>query len=590
MPVDDAVVLGVNLSHDLACAAVVAGEVRVAIAEERLTRIKYCTGLTELGKIIPFRSIRACCDFLGIQPSDVDLWVVNSCRESALEQLRTQLLGIPAERVTDLGHPGHHLAHACSAYYCSSFADAAVIVLDTNGAFVETDSPRGRVLEKKEHYATFHGEGGELRPLVVDHVLPGEVSLGELYCIYSAALQLTPLPGPYGFDCPLSAGGKLMGLAAHGEAADPPTQLLRWDGDHLSIGLERLVEHLRARGHVARRPLADLDRAFGFELAELVQLKRRRRSLRQPEYLALAAEAQALLEQGVLEIARRARAATGSEDVCLAGGNMLNVVACTKILEQTGFTRAFVQPAAGDAGNAIGAALHGYRQLGGRRQPYLERPYSTLLGRSYGPADVTGAIERPGGDGRFTVRELPGRDERIAALLQRLQGDEIVALFQGRAEFGPRALGNRSFLASPRRRSMLKRMNRLKGREWYRPLAPIVPEEDFPRFFDAPYDRSPFMTFAAGCRPITRRRAPAICHVDGTARPQTVSRTEHPLLHGLLVAFGERTGVPILVNTSFNLGGEPIVETPQDAVRSFLRDEAVTALLMEDRLLEKARR
>jgi carbamoyltransferase len=601
---DEAVVLGVNLSHDMACAAVVAGEVRFAIAEERLTRIKYCTGLTELGKIIPFRSIHACCEALGVEPGDVDLWVANSCRRSALEQLRSQLLGIPADRVTDLGHPGHHLAHAYSAFYCSSFPEAAVIVLDTNGSFIERTAGGGRVLEKKEHYGIFHGEGDALRPLVIDHVHPGEVSLGELYCIYSAALQLTPRPGPYGHDCPLSAGGKLMGLAAHGEPATPPEGLLRWDGDHLSIELERLVEHLRALGHVARRPLEDLRGVFGFELAGLVDLERRRRSLKHREYLTLAAEAQALLEQGVLEMARRAHEATGSKNVCLAGGNMLNVVACTKILEQTGFTRAFVQPAAGDAGNAIGAALYGYRErLGGRRRPYLAQPYSTLLGRSYRPAEVARAVELAGertpccqggvffgGDGRFTVRELPGRDDRIAALLPRLIDDEIVALFQGRSEFGPRALGNRSFLASPLRRSMLRRMNRLKGREWYRPLAPVVLEEELGRFFGAPFSSAPFMTFAADCLPITRKRAPAICHVDGTARPQTVTRAEHPLLHGLIRAFAARTDVPILVNTSFNLGGEPIVETPEDAVRSFLRDEAVTALLLEDRLLEKTPR
>jgi carbamoyltransferase len=580
---NEEVVLGINLSHDMSCAAVVGGEVKVAIAEERLNRVKHCTGLTQFGKIIPYRSIRYCCEWLGIEPADVNLFVANSCRANALEELRAQLIGIPEKRVRDVSHPGHHLAHAYSAFYCSGFDESAVLVTDTNGAFVE--SPAGG-LEKKEHFTSYHGTNDGLRVVQSEDVFPGEVSIGELHCIYSAVLQLTPMDGPYGFDCPLSAGGKLMGLAAYDRNRTPAPQLWQPDESRLSIRLERVIDRLRDLGFVAQEDPAGLGRIFGFQLSHALTFRRRRASLKARRYTALAGEAQRLLEEAILSMARRAHDLTGSRRLCLAGGTLLNVIACTRLLEETPFEQVFVQPAANDAGNAIGAALYGYRELlGGRERPYLRKPYSTFLGRDY-PADQTAAaIQRRAG--RLTSRNLPTIDEKVEALVSLLAMGEIIGVFQGGSEFGPRALGHRSFIASPAKKSMREKMNRLKKREWYRPVAPVVPKSELARYFAAPFTESPYMTLSSTCRPLTRRLAPAVVHVDGTARPQTVTPEQNPLLHRLLVRFGERAGIPILINTSLNVAGEPIVETPDDALNTFEWAEDVSHFLVGDFLLEK---
>jgi carbamoyltransferase len=265
---------------------------------------------------------------------------------------------------------------------------------------------------------------------------------------------------------------------------------------------------------------------------------------------------------------------------------MLNVTACSRLLEETPFRRLFVQPAANDAGNAIGAALYGYREvLGGSARPYLDTPYDTCLGRSYSPREIEQAIAR-GGAG-LDVTRLDGYPAKVAALLPRLLDDRIVALFEGRSEFGPRALGHRSLVASPKDAAMRDRINRLKRREWYRPVAPAILEEALPTFFAAPFTAAPFMTLSARARAITAARAPAVVHVDGTARPQTVTLAQSPLLHHLLTAMGEAVGLPILVNTSFNVEGEPIVETPEDALRAFREAEDLGAVVIGDYLVER---
>ncbi len=569
------------MSHNTSCAVVRNGRVEVAVAEERLNRVKHCTGITEMGKIIPFRAIRYCCSHLGINPADVDLWVATSCRSNAVDHLREQLLGIADEKIIDVPHPGHHLAHAHSAFACSGYDEAATIVLDTNGSFIEQ---KGSVL-RKQHYGCYSGDGNGLETVIEDWVNPGEISIGELYCIYSAALQLTPTPGPYGFDCPLSAGGKLMGLAAFDQQHLPTPDLLRMDGDHLGIGLESTVARLRELNFVEREALVDFDGRFGFELSRLVEFRRRRRSLKNSRYAELAGEAQRLLEEAVLKIAHRVYERTRKTSLCLAGGTMLNVVAATKILEETPFQQLFIQPAAGDDGTAIGAAMYGYwTHIGGRSRPYLTEAYSTLLGHPASRDEISRAIgECPG---ELTVAEFETDAGIVGAVVSLLLAGKIVGIFQGRSEFGPRALGNRSLLALPKQVSMRTKMNQLKGREWYRPVAPIVLERAFATYFEAPVDSSQFMTMAAACRPVTKRLAPAICHVDGSARPQSVTKESAPFLYALLVELELRGSIPVLVNSSLNLAGEPIVETPTEAIRVLSNTLQLDALVVEDRLLQ----
>lgn len=586
------IIFGVNLSHDEACAAVVDGEVKVAIENERLSRLKHNEGRSDFGPVIPFPAIRYCCDVLGIAASEVDLWVVNSVHRTARELLCSQLLGIDPAKIIDLGTPGHHLAHAYSAYFCSPFEDAAVIVLDTNGGYEYHRGTREIIAggkdtrARQENYTVYAGRRGELREVAKDWIRPGEVGIGQLYMLYAAALQLTRRDrGYYGKDDALAAGGKLMGYAAYDDAKKPLPPLFPPRGSHLTVSAPALVTYFRRKGLIERGD-PRVAQAWAHQLQRLTPFKDRTGSLRDRRWITLAGEAQRLLEHGVLRIAEIARQKTGLRHVCFAGGNALNITALTAVMRRGLFDDAFVQPAANDAGNAIGAAFFGYAQSGGQKRAYLTKPYSTFLGRTYSDQDIQEAIRQARRLGDFSSKRLT-RGQQIARLLEFIIDGRVVAVSKGGSEFGPRALGHRSLLASARTRSMVNTLNRIKGREWYRPVAPVVCEEDFDRFFDGPTKKMPFMTFAAGVRDSARRLIPAARHVDGSARVQTVTEGDDPFLHALLKAHEAATGVPVLLNTSFNFGGEPIVETPLEAIASFLRTDGVACLLVGDYCLVK---
>jgi carbamoyltransferase len=381
-----------------------------------------------------------------------------------------------------------------------------------------------------------------------------------------------------------------MGLASYDCGRTPAPGICTLDGDHLSIPLARVIDHLDELGFVvARQP--GLDDIFGFEMRPYVELERRTASLKEERYLSLAGEAQRELERALLMIANRVHAKTKSQNLCVAGGTMLNVTAMTRLLEETPFKRIFVQPAANDAGIAIGAALWAYwNRAAGSKRPYLSKKYDTCLGRKYSNDEVEQAIERGKATGKFTAKRLSSLDAKADALLPRIYEEQIVAVFEGRSEFGPRALGHRSFIASPRKATMKDKMNELKHREWYRPVAPVVLEEDFAVYFDAPFDAVPFMTLSARCKPITSERAPAVRHVDGSARPQTVTADQSPLVHHLLRRMkAEGKELPILINTSLNVDKEPIVETPHHAVETLVKTDLLDAIVIDDWLLEKRR-
>ncbi|MFN7915878.1 MAG: carbamoyltransferase C-terminal domain-containing protein [Vicinamibacterales bacterium] len=593
------IVFGLNLSHDDSCAAVVDGEVRVAIENERLSRIKHNEGRNEFGKMVPFASIHYCCETLGITPADVDLWVVNSVHRSAVDIMRAQALGIPAKKIIGLGIPGHHLAHAYSAYYCSPFEDAAVIVVDTNGGYAYRAGTRERTghypfpplqdtRARQENYSIYAGRQGHLREVAKDWLRQGEIGIGQLYMLYSAMLQLTPRPsGYYGKDDALAAGGKLMGYAAYDLERTTPPHVWPARGGHLAMAMADFVAMFRKRGFItAVKPGADWNRTWSHQLQRVATFKPRECDLHDPAYVSLGGEAQRLMEEAFLRIGELAARRTGLTKVCFAGGNALNITALALEMDQGRFTDIFVQPAANDAGNAIGAAFYGYVSKGGRKRPYLSKPYTSFLGRTYSSRDVAEALRAMPTPLTFTHVRQPRR-EQIASALKHLLAQRVIAICRGGSEFGPRALGHRSLLASPRRAAMTTTLNRIKGREWYRPVAPMVCEEDFERYFEGPVTRMPFMTLSARVSPTGRKWIPAACHVDGSARVQTVSRQSDPFMHALLKAHEAESGVPVLINTSFNFGGEPIVETPADAIASFARTKGVACLLVEDYCLEK---
>lgn len=593
------IIFGINMSHDTACAAVVDGEVKVAIEEERLNGVKHCDGVSPFGRIIPFRSIQYCCDHLGITPQDVDLWCVNAVHLRALEFLKLQLIGIPEEKIVEVERPGHHLCHVNAAFYPSPYEEAAVLALDVNGGL---SSSR----DKKENFVIHHGKGTELKEVFKSYVHRGEISIPELYVIYAAILQLSPTTdGEYGDDDAHRSGGKLMGYSSHyhnqemienygklgGKDINIKTPEIAEEADNrYVIKIKKLIEYLNNSGKVDKvDPNVDYETLFGWHIKNHVTWNYRKTSLRDFENAMFAQEAQLMLEKYILKMATLAYELTGSKNLCVAGGPMLNIIACNRILKETPIENLFVQPAAHDGGNAIGAALWGYYSfLNGEERVYDKKVYNTCLGKKYTHDEVTHAIYDRKWNTSFNATKIENEDEQIERLTEILKDDGVICLFKGGSEFGPRALGNRSFIASPRHAKMLETMNAVKDREWYRPVAPLVLKESLHEYFDAPFDEAPYMTINAHCKEHAKELVPAITHIDGSARVQTVSEEYYPFITKLLRRFAEVTGYPpILINTSFNIG-TPIVETPEEAITTFLNTtHQVKALMLEQYLIER---
>jgi carbamoyltransferase len=290
----------------------------------------------------------------------------------------------------------------------------------------------------------------------------------------------------------------------------------------------------------------------------------------------IAASAQLVLEETVLRLLRTLHARTGEENLCLAGGAAFNSVMNGRIIRESPFQRVFVQPVAGDAGCSLGAAYQTYHGLLGRPRCYeMDHAY---FGPAYDSAACGAAL-----DAAALPYETLGDEAMLPRVAQLIADGAIVGWFQGRAEFGPRALGNRSFVADPRRSDMRELLNeKVKLREWFRPLAPSMLEEATRDIFGHDH-RDPFMVTVFPVVEAQRAAIPAVVHVDGTARPQSVSRQTNPRYWGLIRAFEELTGVPMLLNTSFNVQ-EPIVCTPADAIRTFQR-ASFDALVLEDHLV-----
>lgn len=550
------VVLGLLNLRDAAAAAVRDGRIVAAAEEERFVRIKHVTAL-------PLRAVRSCLEAAGVELRAVDsiavpwkYWVVGRRAALALgamvrsptlfrvkgrrsvERLSREwteqvFLASALRREFGPGAPrpvflDHHLCHAASTFLPSPFERAAILVVD--GA-------------SESHTAMLGvGEGAEIRVL---RRIPLPHSLGQFYAAMTAFLGFTPDRDEY----------IVMGLAAYGEPRFAPVlreRLLRLTPDggfRLDV---RLLDF-----HLARVGL------FAPALTELLGPSRRPGEELTERHKDLAASAQLVLEETLLHLARRLERDTRLPALCLAGGVAFNCVANSRLRRELGFESVFVQPAAGDAGAALGAALWQSVRLGAPREPMTH----AYLGPSFDEAACRRALERAG----LTAETLPERElvERVAAELAR---GRLVFWFQGRMEWGPRALGNRSLLADPRREDMRELINaKVKFREPFRPFAPAVPAERAPEFFD-PGEASPYMLFTQPVRPGAKGLIPAVVHVDGTARLQTVDRDSNPRFRLLLEAFGRLTGVPVLLNTSFNVQ-EPIVCTPEEAVACFLRTE-----------------
>jgi carbamoyltransferase len=586
-------ILGVSaFYHDSAAALVRDGEIVAAAQEERFTRIKH-------DRAFPIHAVRYCLREAGVGVEDLDRVVYYDKPLLTFDRLlETHLAYAPSgfrsfaaampgwlheklhlPREIDAALEGryrgellfclHHLSHAASAFYPSPFERAAVITADGVGEWSTTSVGVGR---------------GNRLDLLKEIRFPH--SLGLLYSAFTYYLGFKVNSGEY----------KVMGLAPYGAPR------------YRDLILDRLIDvkedgsffmDMRYFDYCAG--LTMTSRAFhelfgGPPRAPEAELTRR--------HMDLAASIQRVAEEVMLKIARAARRETGEENLCLAGGVALNCVANGLILKEKVFRSVFVQPAAGDAGGALGAALFAYHQI--LDKPRASRTPDAMKGSFLGPSfsadDIRAALDRAGA--QFTAYEP---HELVKTIVDLLEAGKVVGLFQGRMEFGPRALGGRSIIGDPRDPGMQSRMNlKIKFRESFRPFAPAVRREDCAGYFDLDAD-SPYMLFTAPVREerrkplpagpapleglellkLPRSDIPAVTHVDHSARVQTVSRDSNPFFHRLLGAFRERTGCGVLVNTSFNVRGEPIVCSPEDALRCFLNTD-MDALVLENFVLLKS--
>jgi carbamoyltransferase len=519
-------VLGINaVFHDPAAALVVDGQIVAAAEEERFSRRKHGKPNVPFAAWeLPELSARWCLQQAGLSPEDLDACAYSfdpslclSADQMPLDDpwdhlrveyarrapafLASALPGFDPDRVRFVAH---HVAHAASAALAGPYRTSASLVLDGRG-------------ERSSHLAG-HYVDGRLEPLAAQS-LPS--SLGLLYEDLTAHLGFHRSSDEY----------KVMALASYGTPRhlDEFRELVRTTGDG---------------GFVTEK--VDWDAYAPPGSGELTSA-----------HADLAATVQTRLEQVVLELATWVHERTGEKHLTMAGGTALNCVANSVVLRDGPFDDIWVQPAAGDAGTALGAALHVAQSGGELGEPMV----LASLGRGFSDVDLERALR--------TARvgfERPA--DLVGVVADALARHQVVAWFQGRSEYGPRALGYRSLLAHPGRRENLALLNDIKGREQFRPVAPLVLLERAHELFDGKVP-SPYMLFVHRVRDPWLERIPAVVHVDGTARAQTVDRTTQPLLASLLDAFCERTGLPVLVNTSLNTARRPMVDSPQDALELF---------------------
>ena len=550
---DGPVVLGVNRTQDASVCLMHGSDVVYAIQKERLTRQKH-----HWGKLDDFRkTYLAHLPDLN-KPIDVLVECYSSDTEiknlSAYEQELAETLSFsPDCRRTRISH---HLAHVYSVFHPSPFEDAAVMIIDGQGSpvseFTEKWSGAKDVPANWREVSSFYRADREhvecIGKQLWDRNERRLVGLGMFYFL----LTQTIFPGE-------GNEGKVMGLAPHGDPEALGLPSLDVDGAQVTIP-SRWIEILRER---ERFRYASGDRSRFRDAANL------------------SAAGQRAFEEAVLDVARWLHRQTGAQNLCFAGGTGLNCSTNDRLLRETPFQRVFIPPAPSDAGTSLGCAVYGLTELGGMRCDY--RWENDYLGPEPRLADIEAALSDADD---LIVEHIEQSDDLCTRVADLLCATKVVALYHGRSEFGPRALGHRSILGDPRHGEVRDWINsRVKEREWFRPLAPVVLLERAEEFFDIRRP-SPFMQFAAPVRPQVADIIPAVTHVDCTARLQTVGEQDDPFLRSLLQAFDARTGVPVVLNTSFNRKEEPIVETPAQALESFRRTP-IHALAMPPYLVRK---
>ena len=567
-----------------------------AAEEERFTRKKHDYGF-------PAEAIQFCLDAGKLDARDVD-WVVffekplvkfdrilmtslatwprslRMFRESMTGWFGDKLwvkgtiartLGVDPRRIL---FSEHHVSHGASSFFCSPFEEAAVLTVDGVGEWATA--------------STGVGKGTTLR---LDQELHFPHSLGLLYSVFTAFLGFEVNEGEY----------KVMGMAAYGQPRfmDEVRRLVRvYDDGSFALDLDYFAFEYSTRRAFTNRfldlfgPPRDPNAPF-FTLAAADGPDQRRLADADPElaranqrYADIAASVQAITEEILLRMARHLHRKTGLSRLCLAGGVALNGVANGRVLRETPFEEIYVQPSAGDGGGALGAALWAHHVL-------LDQPRRFVMehaawGREYGAGEVLQFLRENG----IRYEAFDDDDALVDRVVDGLAGGQVVGWFRGRFEWGPRALGQRSILADPRRPEMRDVVNtKIKFREPYRPFAPSTLVDRVPDFFELPDPRrqypSRFMLLVVPVKESRRDEIPAVTHVDGSARVQAVLPEATPDYHRLIERFDQATGVPVVLNTSFNLRGEPIVNTPREAFATFRRSD-LDLLVLDRCLIAKA--
>lgn len=580
MDVKSGLVLGVNFSHDRSACLLEDGRIITAVAEERLDRIKRSEGCLYVrgqkgGRTMPNFAISYCLEAAGIGIDDLDLMVIDHALTPVdLDFLRRMVPMKDKRRIRSLPHPSHHLAHAATVFGTSGFEDAAVLVADAFGS----TTPSGIECE-----TGFRAEGAEIEPVFRNfqtHRREQFLCLTGMYRLVTQVLGFVAPDQPSQRVLALDDAGKTMGLAAHGTARDDWPPFVRFPfrdggGPRTMMDFSGLLDWLEDEGLIA----FTRDRRTGRLILDIairehgVRLTERHRDL--------ATRVQEEFTMAMIELARELHRLTGLPRLCLSGGAALNSVANARIIEETPFEELFIFPACTDDGNAVGCAFYGHHHYLGR--PWEPRPLvSPYLGLAYSEDRCRQAAAAAG----LLPKRAADDEELVDWAARALDTGKVVGWFQGGSEIGPRALGHRSLLADPRRTESVQALNaRIKFREPFRPYAPSVLAERQGEFFDLERP-SPYMLLVATVLPERRAEIPAVTHVDGSARVQTVTREVDPLYHRLIERFAELSGVPLVLNTSMNRAGEPMVESPEDAVRLF-RGTDLDALALGSFMMEK---
>ena len=591
-------ILGISCYyHDAAAAILQDGHLIAASEEERFSRIKHDFGF-------PHRAIQFCLESAGIQAGDLDYVVFYEkpfrkfdrilmsvlqtypqsykvFRESMITWMIDKLwvgskisaeLGIPTDKIL---YSEHHMSHAASAFLCSPFEEAAILTVDGVGEWVTGTwgVGRGNQIEMKKQMMFPH-------------------SLGLLYSAFTAFLGFEVNEGEY----------KVMGMAPYGQPryVDKVWKLIRQEADgSFSLDMDyfcfqhstertfnRKFEQLFGEPRASKMLFFTQDSGFPAYFGEPPSNFNELCKLNQ-HYADIAASIQQVTEEVLIRMARQLHKETGMKNLCIAGGVGLNSVANHRILRETPFEDIFIQPAAGDGGGALGAALWADNMLlGNKRRFRMDHAY---WGKGYSDAEVQQFLKGNG----IPYERVDDDDKLLDLAVERLQQGNVIGWFQGRFEWGPRALGNRSILADARNPQMKDIVNtKIKFREPYRPFAPSVLAERTEEFFELPnaveHYPARYMLYVVPVRMSKHSVLPAITHVDGTGRLQTVFDDASPRYHRLIDRFAQATGIPAVLNTSFNLKGEPIVNTPANAFSTFSRSE-MDMLFLGNFVVEKDR-